>query len=110
MDVGELGRACVHEWFNQSLCLVNDSVIRMGVFRGEFHWHHHEREDEFFFVLEGCLLVDFRDRTVALQRHQGIVVPHCVEHRTRAEMRTVVLMVEPATIVPVGQSTAPPHA
>lgn len=102
VDAGRIARECVHAWFNQSLCLVNDTVARLGVLRGEFHWHRHEREDEFFFVLEGRLLIDLRDRTVELGPQQGIVVPKGVEHRPRAPERTVVLVVEPATVEPTG--------
>ncbi len=102
IEAGRLAAECTTSWWNQSLCLVNDSVVRIGVFEGEFHWHSHEREDEFFFVLEGALLVDLEDRTVELTPGQGITVPRGVVHRTRAHARTVVLMVEPATVVPTG--------
>jgi mannose-6-phosphate isomerase-like protein (cupin superfamily) len=96
--------AARHEpWTNRTLSQVNDTVIRMGVLHGDFHWHHHETEDEFFLVLEGLLLIDVRDReTVELRPHQGFMVPRGVEHRTRAPERTVVLMVEPAGVVPTG--------
>ena len=101
-DAAKLAEACTDKWWNQSLCKVNDSVIRLGVFEGEFHWHKHDREDEFFFVIEGKLLVDLEGRTVELSPRQGIVVPRGVVHRTRAHSRTVVLMVEAATVVPRG--------
>jgi mannose-6-phosphate isomerase-like protein (cupin superfamily) len=101
IDVGALADASV-PWSNRTLCQVNDSVARLGVLQGEFHWHQHDREDELFLVLEGKLLVDFRDRTVALAPRQGIVVERGIEHRTRAEERTVVLMIEAATVKPTG--------
>jgi mannose-6-phosphate isomerase-like protein (cupin superfamily) len=104
IDVGALERACEHPWFNQSLCLVNDSVVRLGIFEGEFHWHHHDREDELFFVLSGRLLIDLEGRTVELGPSQGMVVPKGVEHRPRALERTVVLMVEPATVEATGDA------
>ena len=87
---------------NQSLCIVNDSVARIGVFHGEFHWHKHDKEDELFFVLEGSLLLDHEGKTHELGPRQGMVVPKGVMHRTRARERTVVLMVEPATVKPTG--------
>ncbi|HEU0035096.1 MAG TPA: cupin domain-containing protein [Kofleriaceae bacterium] len=107
IDAGQLADTCTQPWWNQSLALVNESVARIGVFHGEFHWHHHDREDELFFVLEGELLLDIRDadgteRTHALRPRQGMVVPHGVVHRTRAPSRTVVLMVEPASVTPTG--------
>ena len=102
IDVGGLADACSQPWWNQTLCRINDSVARDGVFHGEFHWHKHDREDEFFYVIEGRLLVDLEGRTVELAPRQGIMIPRGVMHRTRAQERTVVLMVEPATVVPTG--------
>ena len=106
VDAGQLVDACAEPWWNQSLCLVNDSVARIGVFCGEFHWHKHDREDELFFVLDGLLLLDIRDdsgeRTHELAPRQAMVVPRGVVHRTRAPSRTVVLMIEPATVVARG--------
>jgi mannose-6-phosphate isomerase-like protein (cupin superfamily) len=102
VDLGRLADDCKEPWWNQSLVQVNDSVARVGVFLGEFHWHKHDREDEFFFVLEGRLLLDLEGRTVELLPRQGLMVPRGVLHRTRAQQRTVVLMVEAATVVPTG--------
>jgi mannose-6-phosphate isomerase-like protein (cupin superfamily) len=89
-------------WFNQTLCKVNDSVVRLGVMQGEYHWHKHEDLDEFFYVVDGEFLIDLQDRTIALQPRQGFVVPKGVVHRTRALEKTVILMVEGAGIVPTG--------
>jgi mannose-6-phosphate isomerase-like protein (cupin superfamily) len=90
-------------WFNQTLTTVNDAVVRLGILEGEFHWHKHDLQDEFFLVLAGELLIDLEDReTVALGQHQGYTVPRGVQHRTRAPRRTAVLMVEAAGVVPTG--------
>jgi mannose-6-phosphate isomerase-like protein (cupin superfamily) len=96
--------AAAHEpWFNQTLTSVNDAVVRLGVIEGDFHWHKHDDEDEFFLVLDGELLIDVEGRgTVTLGRHQGYTVPRAVVHRTRAPRRTVILMVEPAGVQPTG--------
>ena len=102
IDVGKLADACPEKWWNQSLCRVNDCVLRLGVFEGEFHWHKHDLEDEVFYILEGRLLLDLEDRTVELEPRQGFMVPRGVVHRTRAPQRTVVLMIEAATVVPTG--------
>ena len=107
IDVGALTDACEVDWWNQSLCTVKDCVARVGVFLGEFHWHKHDVEDELFFVIEGKLLLDVEHadgsrRTTELGPRQGMMVPRGVVHRTRAETRTVVLMVEAATVVPTG--------
>ena len=102
IDVQRLADACTDKWYNQTLCKVNDSVVRMAVIEGEYHWHEHSDIDEFFFVLEGKLLIDLEGRTVELTPRQGFVVPRQVQHRTRAPSRTIILMVERADIVPTG--------
>jgi quercetin dioxygenase-like cupin family protein len=102
IDLKALADTCEFKWFNQTLCQVNGSVVRMGVFEGEYHWHKHDEDDEFFHVLEGALLIDLEDRAVELAPGQGMVVPKGVVHRTRAMRRTVVLMFENAGIIPTG--------
>jgi mannose-6-phosphate isomerase-like protein (cupin superfamily) len=102
VDVSGLVRACTDRWYNQTLCKVNDSVVRLGVMQGEYHWHKHEKDDEFFFVLDGHFIVDLEGRSVDLQPREGFVVPRGVVHRTRAPDRAVILMVETAAIVPTG--------
>jgi quercetin dioxygenase-like cupin family protein len=102
IDVKALAEACEFKWFNQTLCQVNGSVVRVGIIEGEYHWHKHDEDDEFFYVVEGNLLIDLEGRTVSLEPRQGFVVPKSVMHRTRAEERTVVLMVENVGIIPTG--------
>ena len=104
ISVGALVSACPHDWFNQTLCRVNESVVRLGVFKGEFHFHKHDREDEFFYVVSGRLFVELEGRVVELGPNEGVMVPHGVVHRTRAPQRTVVLMVEGDTVKPTGDS------
>jgi mannose-6-phosphate isomerase-like protein (cupin superfamily) len=104
VDVPALVAACTDRWYNQTLSRVNDAVVRLGVMQGEYHWHKHDDEDEFFFVLEGRFLVDLEERTVDLGPWQGFVVPKGVVHRTRAPERAVILMVEGAGIVPTGDA------
>ena len=91
-----------YKWFNQTLCKVNDSVVRVGIIEGEYHWHKHDYDDEFFLTIEGQLLIDLEDKTVELNPGQGFVIPRGIVHRTRATKRTVILMVENAGIVPTG--------
>ncbi|HWF09665.1 MAG TPA: cupin domain-containing protein [Bryobacteraceae bacterium] len=102
IDVKAMADTCEYKWFNQTLCRVNDSVVRMGVIEGEYHWHKHEDDDEFFYTIDGELLIDLEGRTVALAPGKGFVVPKGIVHRTRALSRTVILMVENAGIVPTG--------
>ena len=102
VDVPSLVEAVRDQWYNQTLCRVNDSVVRLGVMQGEYHWHKHDDLDEFFYVVEGEFLIDLEQSTVALGERQGFVVPKGVVHRTRAPERAVILMVEGAGIVPTG--------
>jgi mannose-6-phosphate isomerase-like protein (cupin superfamily) len=102
VDVPALVAANTHPWYNQTLCQVNDTVVRLGVMQGEYHWHKHDDLDEFFFVLEGVFIIDLEDRIVELQPQQGFVVPKGMVHRTRAPQRAVILMVERADIIPTG--------
>jgi mannose-6-phosphate isomerase-like protein (cupin superfamily) len=101
-DVAQLAGACGHEWSNRTLCRVNDCVLRLGVLKGEFHWHKHEREDEVFYVVDGELTVELEGRSVVLGPSQGISVPRGAMHRTLAPERTVVLMIEGAGVNPTG--------
>jgi mannose-6-phosphate isomerase-like protein (cupin superfamily) len=105
IDVQSLVKACQDKWYNQALCQVNDSVVRLGIVQGEYHWHKHDEEDEFFFTLDGRFIVDFEDsESVELGPQQGYVVPKGVMHRTRAPEKTVILMIETAGIVPTGDA------
>src|SRR5881296_994668 len=100
--VPSLVAACDERWYNQTLCQVNDCVVRLGILQGEFHWHKHDKEDEFFFVLEGRFVIDLEGRTVELAPRQGLTVPKGVMHRTRAPERSVILMIEGAGVIPTG--------
>lgn len=102
IDEKALADAVPSKWYNQTLCRVNDSVVRLGVIEGEYHWHKHDNDDEFFYVVEGKLLIDLESRTIELGPRQGFVVSRGVMHRTRAPKRTVILMVENAGIIPTG--------
>lgn len=105
IDVQALVEKCTDRWHNQTLCEVNDSVVRLGILQGEYHWHKHEKEDEFFFTLEGKLIIDIEGAdSVELYPWQGYVVPKGVVHKTRASLKTVVLMVESAGIIPTGDA------
>lgn len=104
IDVPALVASCTDRWYNQTLCRVNGSVVRLGVVEGEYHWHKHEEEDEFFYVVRGRFIIDLEGRTVELGAGQGFVVPKGVMHRPRSPERSVILMVEGAGIVPTGDA------
>ncbi|MGY5855977.1 MAG: cupin domain-containing protein [Candidatus Thorarchaeota archaeon] len=102
IDLPKLIEESTKDWQNFSLCEVNDCVVRLGVIHGEFHWHKHDHEDEFFYVVDGQLLIDIDDKVHDLQPGQGIMVPKGVLHRTRAPKRTAILMIEGKTVTPTG--------
>jgi mannose-6-phosphate isomerase-like protein (cupin superfamily) len=102
IDVPEMVKSCKDKWFNQTLTQVNDSVVRLGIVEGEYHWHKHDNDDEFFFVLEGQLFIDLVDQTIVLNPGQGLTISKGVMHCTRAPGKTVMLMVETSAIQPTG--------
>jgi mannose-6-phosphate isomerase-like protein (cupin superfamily) len=103
VDVQKLAEACKERWYNQTLTKVNDSIVRLGVMQGEYHWHKHDAEDEFFYVVDGRFIIDLEGRdSVELMPRQGFTVPRGMVHRTRAPVRSIVLMVEAAAVVPTG--------
>lgn len=103
IDVPSLVEKCTDTWYNQTLCQVNDSVVRLGILQGEYHWHKHDKEDEFFFTLAGKLIIDMEAAdSVELHPQRGYVVPKGVVHKTRAPDKTIVLMIETAGIIPTG--------
>jgi mannose-6-phosphate isomerase-like protein (cupin superfamily) len=102
IDIPTIVEETTEKWFNQTLTAVNDSVVRIGIVEGEFHWHKHDNDDEFFYVVEGQLLIDLEDRTIELNPQQGVTIPKGMMHRPRAPKKTVMLMVETSTIMPTG--------
>ena len=102
IDVPTLIEQSTKKWQNMSLCTVNNSVIRLAVIEGEFHWHKHDKEDEFFFVIDGLLLIDLEEKVIELKPKYGFMVPKGTLHRTRAPSRTSVLVIEDYTVKPTG--------
>lgn len=105
IDVPSLAEKCTDKWYNQTLCRVNDSVVRLGILQGEYHWHKHDKEDEFFFTLKGKLIIEIEGaNSVNLHPQQGYVVPNGVVHKTWAPDKTIVLMIETVGIIPTGDA------
>jgi mannose-6-phosphate isomerase-like protein (cupin superfamily) len=102
IDVPAIVAENKEKWFNQTLTTVNDSAVRLGIVQGEYHWHKHDDDDEFFFVLSGKLFIDLEGRTIELEPMKGTTIPKGVMHRTRAIEKTVMLMVETSSIDPLG--------
>jgi mannose-6-phosphate isomerase-like protein (cupin superfamily) len=102
IDVPAMVQACKDKWFNQTLTRVNNSVVRLGIVEGEYHWHKHDKDDEFFFVLEGQLIIELEDKTIALNPWEGFTISKGIMHKTKALKKTVMLMVETSDIQPTG--------
>lgn len=105
IDISSIVNECDDKWFNETLTRINDSVARIGIVEGEYHWHTHEDDDEFFFVLSGKLFIDLKDKTIELNPHQGVTISKGTAHRPRAPEKTVMLMVETAAIDPIGNDS-----
>ena len=102
IDVNQIVADNPHKWYNETLTKVNDSVVRIGIVEGEYHWHKHDNDDEFFFVLQGQLLIDLEDQTIELNPNEGVTITKGVMHRPRAPKKTVMLMMETSEIQPTG--------
>ncbi len=102
IDVQRLQNETKDQWFNQTLCEVNDCVVRIGVLQGEFHWHKHDDEDEFFYVVDGQFVIEIEGQSVELHPQQGFMVPKGVLHKTSAPVRSVILMIEGKGVIPTG--------
>lgn len=103
IDIPEIMANCKDKWWNQTLTQVNDSVVRIGIIEGEFHWHKHDDDDEFFYVIEGKLYIDIEGgKTIELEKGQGTTISKGVMHCPRAPQKVVMLMVETSNIVPTG--------
>lgn len=102
IDLNSIVADTKEKWSNRTLAKVNESVVRVGILEGEFHWHKHDQDDEFFFVTEGKLIIELKDRVIELNPGQGVTIPKGVMHFPKAPQKTVVLMVETSNIVPTG--------
>lgn len=102
IDIDKIVAENTHQWLNQTLTQVNNSVVRLGIIKGDYHWHKHENDDEFFYVIEGTLFIDLEEKTIELNTNQGATISKGVMHRTRAPKRVIMLMVETKGIIPTG--------
>ncbi len=90
------------QWRPKVVASLNGQEIKVVKVEGEFPWHHHEDEDEFFLVWKGRFRVEFRDRIVEMEPGECLVVPRGVEHRTCADEEAEVLIFEPADVLNTG--------
>lgn len=101
--VEKLGKFSAH-WSPKIIAELNGQHVKLVKSLGEFPWHHHEHEDELFYVVKGWFRMDFRDRSVVLREGEMIVVPRGVEHRPVAEEEVCLLLFEPAATVNTGSA------
>jgi len=103
MDVQALIDRVEEPWYNQTLIQIGEVLVRLGVMQGEFHWHSHAEQDEFFFVLDGLFRIELDDAdAVELGPRQAFSVPAGMRHRLVVPIRSAVLMIEKAGVVATG--------
>jgi mannose-6-phosphate isomerase-like protein (cupin superfamily) len=103
MDVQKIIDEVTDPWYNQTLIQVGDVVVRLGVMQGEFHWHKHDDQDEFFFLLDGVFRIELENaEPVELLPRQAFQVPAGMLHRPVVPVRSAVLMLEKAGVVATG--------
>lgn len=93
-------------WSPKIVAQVNDTHVKLAKLKGEFEWHHHELEDELFYVLKGTLTMQFRNGEVQIREGEFLVVPRGTEHRPVAEEEVHVLLIEPAGTINTGNVTS----
>ena len=103
LDVQRVIDETTESWSNRTLCEVDGTAVRLGVLHGEFHWHKHDEQDEFFFVLDGLMRIELEGMpTVELRPREAFTVPKGLQHRPVVPVRTAVLMLERAGVVATG--------
>ena len=103
LDVQQVIDGTTGDWVNHTLCQVDGVLVRLGVLHGEYHWHQHEDEDEFFLVLDGRMRIELEGHdTVELGPRQSFTVPKGLPHRPVVPERTSVIMIEKAGVDPLG--------
>ena len=105
--IAERLQGLAEHWRPEVIARLNGQEVKLVKFRGEFVWHRHPDEDEFFLCLNGAFRMEFRDRSVELRAGDCIVVPRGVEHRPVADEEVAVLLFEPAGVRNTGDTEHP---
>jgi len=92
------------QWSPKIVAELNGQHVKLAKLEGEFEWHHHENEDELFFVLKGKLLVHFRDKTIELEPGEMLVIPKGIEHKPEAHEEVHLAIFEPVGTVNTGEN------
>jgi mannose-6-phosphate isomerase-like protein (cupin superfamily) len=102
VNLAEKFRLFAGHWSPKIAGELNGQQVKLVKFKGPFVWHHHEGEDEFFLVVRGSFIMEFRDRNVVVNEGEFIIVPRGVEHRPNAPEEVEVLLFEPASTLNTG--------
>ena len=89
-------------WSPKIIAELNDSQVKLAKVKGEFVWHKHDNEDELFFVIEGKLKIELRDKVLELEPGELVVIPKGVEHRPVAKKEVAIMLIEPKGTVNTG--------
>ena len=102
VNVGETFDRFSDYWSPKISAELNDSYIKLAKFKGQFVWHHHENEDELFFVIKGQLIIKLRNDEVRLGPGEFVVIPRGIEHLPIADDEVHVILIEPKTTLNTG--------
>jgi len=91
-------------WSPKIIAELNGQHVKLAKVQGEFVWHHHEHEDELFFVVKGELQIEFRDKIVTLKPNELLVVPRGVEHKPVAKEEVWIMLFEPSSTINTGDN------
>lgn len=93
----------INNYFNPGIAgELNGQQVKLVKFKGEFVWHHHDNEDELFYVVKGSFDMQMRDKTITVNAGEFLIMPRGVEHRPVATEEVEIMLFEPATIVNTG--------
>lgn len=91
-------------WSPKIVGKLNGQHVKLVKLNGEFVWHKHDNEDEMFFVIDGTLKIEFRNKTITLHKDEFLIIPKGTEHKPVAEEEVLVMLFEPATTLNTGDA------
>ena len=91
-------------WSPKIIGELNGQHVKLAKLKGEFVWHKHDNEDEMFLVIEGVLKIEFRDKTIVINKNEFLIVPKGTEHKPVAENEVFVMLFEPASTLNTGNT------
>ena len=91
------------KWSPKIIAELNGQQVKLAKIQGEFIWHSHEHEDELFYILKGTLIMEFRDKSITLNKGDMLVIPAGVEHKPIAKEEVHVMLFEPTNTKHTGE-------